>query len=132
MIYDHKKQSIDVVADESSVEANVSVSLGLIVTELVINALKHAFPRHHAGKIVVEYKSTGGDWTLSVSDNGIGMPKASEAIKPGLGTSIVEALANRLDAAIRIESTNPGTRISIAHSAARASNANTLPAEQAV
>jgi two-component sensor histidine kinase len=69
---------------------------------------------------------------LSVSDNGVGMPKDSDAIKPGLGTSIVEALANRLDAAIRIDSANPGTRISIVHSAALASNANTQPAEQAV
>jgi two-component sensor histidine kinase len=132
MIYDHKKLTIDVIADESMVEANISVSLGLIVTELVINALKHAFPHHHAGKIVVEYKSNGGDWTLSVSDNGIGMPEASETIKPGLGTSIVEALANRLDAAIRIERADPGTRISIAHSAALASKANGQPVERAV
>jgi len=50
-----------------------SAGLGLIVTELVINPLKHAFPRHRAGKIVVRYESHGRNWTLSVSDNGIGI-----------------------------------------------------------
>jgi two-component system, sensor histidine kinase PdtaS len=114
MIYDHKTLTLEVNADDSSVEATASVSLGLIVTELVINALKHAFPRHHTGKIVVDYRSDGGGWTLSVSDNGIGMPP-TQTIKAGLGTSIVEALASRLDAEIHTSSGNSGTTISIVH-----------------
>src|SRR6185503_11546103 len=77
MIHDPKVLSIEVAVDESVTDANVSVSLGLIVTELVINALKHAFPGHRPGKIVVDYKSHGPNWTLSVSDNGIGMPHGS-------------------------------------------------------
>lgn len=44
MIHDRDKVSIAVTADGTSVNADISVSLGLIVTELVINALKHAFP----------------------------------------------------------------------------------------
>jgi len=116
MIYDHKQLTLEVTADDSSVDSTASVSLGLIVTELVINALKHAFPGHHAGKILVDYRSGGdGDWTLSVRDNGVGMPTQTTSIKPGLGTSIVEALANRLDAIIHIVSANPGTLISVTH-----------------
>jgi two-component sensor histidine kinase len=116
MIYDHKQLTLDVTADDSSVDSTASVSLGLIVTELVINALKHAFPRHHKGKIVVDYRSdSDGGWTLSVQDDGVGMPTQTAAVKPGLGTSIVEALANRLDALIHIVSANPGTMISITH-----------------
>jgi two-component system, sensor histidine kinase PdtaS len=114
MIYDHKTLKLEVNTDDSSVDATDSVSLGLIVTELVINALKHAFPRHHAGKIVVDYRSDAGDWTLSVSDNGVGMP-AKPAVKAGLGTSIVKALASRLQADIQTTDTNPGTMISIVH-----------------
>ena len=70
------------------VSANASVSLGLIITELVINALKHAFPNSRKGKIVIDYRSDGQDWTLSVSDNGVGMPTGTEKPKPGLGTGI--------------------------------------------
>ena len=115
MIHDPRVLSIEVVVDESVTDADVSVSLGLIVTELVINALKHAFPGHRTGKIVVEYKSHGRNWTLSVSDNGIGMPHGSERGKPGLGTNIVEALAKRLDAEVQVASANPGTAVSIVH-----------------
>jgi two-component sensor histidine kinase len=115
MIHDPKVLSIDVVVDDSVTDADISVSLGLIVTELVINALKHAFPGHRAGKIVVEYGSHGPNWTLTVSDNGIGMPHASGSGKPGLGTNIIEALAKRLDAEVQVASANPGTAVSIVH-----------------
>src|SRR5665213_3200726 len=113
MIHDPKLLSIEVVVDESVTDADISVSLGLIVTELVINALKHGFPGHRAGKIVVTYASHGPNWTMSVSDNGIGMPAASAGDKPGLGTNIVEALAKRMDATVQVASANPGTAVSI-------------------
>jgi two-component sensor histidine kinase len=116
MIYDHTQLTLDVSVDDSSVDSTASVSLGLIVTELVINALKHAFPGHHKGKILVDYRSeSDGGWTLSVKDNGVGMPAQTAPAKPGLGTSIVEALANRLDAIIHIVGANPGTMISVTH-----------------
>lgn len=115
MVHDPKVLSIEVVADESATHADISVSLGLIVTELVINALKHAFPGHRAGKIIVKYGSHGLNWTLSVSDNGVGMPPASESAKPGLGTNIVEALAKRLEAEVQVTSANPGTAVLIVH-----------------
>ena len=115
MIRDHKQLSLKVSADDSVTSADVSVSLGLIVTELVINALKHAFPGRRNGKIVVDYRSRGPDWTLSVGDNGVGMPADPASAKPGLGTSIVEALAKQLDARVRVSGANPGTAVSIVH-----------------
>ncbi len=114
MIHDPEMISIEVDVDESVTDGDISVSLGLIVTELVINALKHAFPGHRAGKIVVEYESKERSWSLSVRDDGIGMP-GPESEKPGLGTSIVEALAKRLDAEVRVASAAPGTAVSIVH-----------------
>ena len=115
MILDTELLSIEAIVDESVTDADISVSLGLIVTELVINALKHAFPGHGAGKIVVRYESHGSGWALSVSDNGIGMPSDAQSSKPGLGTNIVEALAKRLDAEVEITDAHPGTSISIVH-----------------
>jgi len=114
MIHDHDQLSIDVTVDDSVIGAEQSVSLGLIVTELVINALKHAFPDHRNGRIVVGYEASGSGWTLSISDNGVGMGPA-DTTKPGLGTGIVEALARQLDAEVLIEAANPGTVVSIAH-----------------
>ncbi|MGK6318593.1 sensor histidine kinase [Sphingomonas sp. DT-204] len=115
MIHDHDLISIAVTADRSSVNADISVSLGLIVTELVINALKHAFPGNRSGRILVDYHAHGSNWTLSVSDNGVGTPEALSAARPGLGTSIVQALANQLDAAVETEGGYPGTTVSITH-----------------
>jgi len=115
MIRDHNQIRIEVAADDSFTSAGVSVSLGLIVTELVINALKHAFPEHRNGLISVSYESHGPDWVLSVSDDGVGMPKGAASATPGLGTSIVEALANQLKAKVRVIDAHPGTAVSIAH-----------------
>jgi two-component system, sensor histidine kinase PdtaS len=116
MISDAGKVTLDVTTDDSSTTAETSVSLGLIVTELVINALKHAFPgRTQVGAIRVDYKTQGTAWTLSVSDNGIGIPVGDAAPAKGLGSSIVAALAKQLGAIVTIEAANPGTRVSIAH-----------------
>ena len=115
MIHDPEQLSIDVNVDKSVVDANTSVSLGLVVTELVINALKHAFPHQRKGIITVDYHAEGKDWTLQVSDNGVGMPADTQAKKPGLGTGIVDALSNQLEAEIDVVDAKPGTSVSIVH-----------------
>jgi two-component sensor histidine kinase len=125
MIRDHNQIALSARVDDSQVSADVSVSLGLIVTELVINALKHAFPGQRHGKIVVGYEGDGPDWRLSVSDDGVGMHIHAGRAKPGLGTSIVEALANQLSAEIDVANANPGTKVTLihTHSAARSASA---------
>jgi two-component sensor histidine kinase len=115
MIYDPELLSIEVKADDTRSGSEVSMSLGLIVTELVINSLKHAFPGNPKGKITVNYKSNGPDWTLSVTDDGVGMPASAADAKPGLGTNIVESLAKRLEAEVQVTNANPGTKVSIVH-----------------
>jgi len=113
MIPDPNVLSIEVTTDDSVIAANKSVSLGLIVTELVINALKHAFPAHTRGKILVGYRSNGPDWTLSVKDDGIGMPKGTRRAKAGLGTGIIEALTKHLGACFQVIASNPGVAVAI-------------------
>jgi two-component sensor histidine kinase len=115
MISDHHLVSLKVNIDESSSTADTSVSLGLIVTELVINALKHAFPDNRSGTIIVSYRTQDDDWTLSVSDNGVGMAANPANVKAGLGTSIVQALAKRLSANVELTDVKPGTTVSIVH-----------------
>jgi two-component sensor histidine kinase len=111
MIRDPDQLTITVDADGSSTSSERSVSLGLMVTELVINALKHAFPEERAGTITVAYRSTDTGWSLSVVDDGVGMPKGGVA--PGLGTSIVRALAAQLKADVKIIDMDPGTAVRV-------------------
>jgi two-component system, sensor histidine kinase PdtaS len=133
MIRDHNQLSLDVAVDDSTSTADVSVSLGLIVTELVINALKHAFPGDRSGKIKVDYRSKGPNWTLSVTDNGIGMPEDAADAKPGLGTSIVEALSRQLKGVLKVVDAKPGTAVSLTHTQiAAVQSVSAMPAEHAV
>jgi two-component sensor histidine kinase len=108
--------SLTSTTDDTVTKANVSVSLGLIITELVINALKHAFPgRNQPGKINVDYRAAAKGWTLTVGDDGVGMPEGDGAMKPGLGTGIVEALSRQLDAVVEVTNQAPGTKVAIVH-----------------
>ena len=116
MISDPIFLTITAAVDDSMVDSRVSASLGLIVTELVINSLKHAFPdNHRSGKIIVDYRSAGPGWTLRVSDDGCGFPANVEDAKPGLGTGIVEALAAQLEAVVSVEAAHPGTTVTVEH-----------------
>ena len=92
-------------------------SLGLIVTELVINSLKHAFKvGTKDGQIAVSYEVSGTDWKLSVVDNGVGKPDGVFAQpKSGLGTGIVKALAKQLDSQVVTLSGANGTAVTITH-----------------
>lgn len=114
MIGEPDRISLVTECDDSVVDPDTSVSLGLIVTELVINALKHAFPgRTQNGSITVNYSSDGDAWTLIVADDGVGMPENEDDHKPGLGTGIVEALAGQLGAVITVSDQAPGTKVSV-------------------
>ena len=118
MIADDRAVTIKTSSTTGLVKADDAVSLGLIVTELVINALKHGFPDGRQGHIAVDFASGGLDWNLTVSDDGVGRehnPAVPNHI--GLGTSIVEALARQLKASVEISARHPGTATSIIHAA---------------
>jgi len=105
-----------------------AVSIGLLVTELVINALKHAFPAvTRAAQVDVAYEVAGTNWKLAISDNGIGVPDPNGGRlgrkKSGLGTSIVKALAQQLEAKVDVVTGPAGTIVSITHATFAAGNA---------
>jgi PAS domain S-box-containing protein len=117
MIGDSRSISLKVDADAGTVVSHQAVSIGLIVTELVMNALKHAFPAETPdAAIVVSYRVADSDWKLTISDNGIGKMDAGPMPKKGgLGTSLVQALTKQLDAQVAIASDSNGTAVTITH-----------------
>jgi chemotaxis protein methyltransferase CheR len=117
MIGGSRPIALKVICEGGSATSRQAESLGLIVTELVMNALKHAFPDDKAkGEIVVAYDTIGTNWKLSISDTGIGKPAGGFAQgKSGLGTGIVKALAHQLDAQVETLAGPEGTTVSITH-----------------
>jgi two-component sensor histidine kinase len=115
MIGGRKPITIQVHAGKGSVSSDTAISFGLITTELVINAIKHAFPDERAGIIIVSYEEDGRAWTLSIADDGIGKSTDNANGRDGLGTSIVAALANQLGAKIHMESSATGTKVTFHH-----------------
>lgn len=115
MILDNQPISLRVEASEGETTSEQAVSMGLIATELVINALKHAFPGGTKGTIVVAFESSASAWRLSVSDDGVGissrLPEAP--VRSGLGTSIVEALTRQLGGRVTTSAATPGTTVSV-------------------
>lgn len=119
MTDDSRPVSLKVHAEGGTASSAEAVSIGLIVTELVINALKHAFVGDRASDLlVVTYEAAETSWRLVISDNGIGIPEGqvdSDKPAPGLGTIIVEALAKQLDARVEVVRNQHGTTVSITH-----------------
>ncbi len=113
MIGDIRPISLKVSGNGGSATSRDAECLGLIVTELVMNALKHAF-HDRDGQIIVGYDAAGTNWNLSVADNGIGRPDGVFAqAKTGSGTSIVKALAHQLGAQFENSAGDKGTTVSV-------------------
>ncbi len=119
MVSESQPVEIRVLSDEAMIASAKAVSLGLIVTELVINALKYAFrSRKPDALILVTYEVNAEDWTLIVADNGDGKDLGQDggvasAGKDGLGTTIVKALSKQLDARMELMSSPNGLSVSV-------------------
>jgi two-component sensor histidine kinase len=117
MIGDVRPVTLNVAGTAGSLSSREAESIGLITTELVMNALKHAFPTEKMnGLINITYDVDGTNWKLSVADNGIGRPDGVFAQpKTGLGTGIIKALAQDLNAKVETLAGPDGTIVSITH-----------------
>jgi PAS domain S-box-containing protein len=117
MISPKQDIGIAVAADGGTFPTSHAVSLGLIATELIINAIKYAFPlARKSSRIRVTFEKSGSDWKLTVSDNGHGKRQV-ESAKPsgGLGTALIGALAKQLEAQISEVSTAQGLTVEVTH-----------------
>jgi two-component sensor histidine kinase len=83
--------------------------LGLIVSELVTNAAKHAFPDGEGGLIRVDAFNRDGCWCFTVTDNGCGTTGSLQ----GTGGRILEGLARSIGAQLHCQSGQCGTRVTI-------------------
>ncbi|MEW5901035.1 MAG: sensor histidine kinase [Acidobacteriota bacterium] len=95
---------LEVKASGVRLETKKAVPCGLILNELITNALKYAFPQGRKGVIRVEMRAKGGHYSLSVSDNGIGLPEEADPVKPQrLGFQIVSDLVRQLGGSMTVE-----------------------------
>ncbi len=114
------KQRIDiaVAASEGTLPTSHAVSIGLIVTELIMNAVKYAFPKARtSARIRVTFEKAKSDWKLTVSDNGVGrFHSEKSATSTGLGTALIGALAKQLKAQITEASSSEGLSVAVTRS----------------
>jgi PAS domain S-box-containing protein len=85
-------------------DADRAIPLGLAVSEVVTNALRHAFSDRSSGTVIVEAVAERGVLVVRVSDDGVGIAATAES---GLGSSLIRSLAAGLGAAMQVQST-PG------------------------
>lgn len=97
-------------ADTVETRADRAVAIGIVVTELILNALKHAYPDGR-GVVRVQLRSVDGSHAeLSVEDDGIGFANGPSNGPPGVGNSIVRAMAQKLGGDITYDLSHKGAR----------------------
>lgn len=101
---DTARISLKLDVDRANLDVNAAIPCGLILNELVLNAIKHAFPDERKGEITVElHENEGGSVRLTVRDNGVGLPEGIDIEHTDtLGLQIVALLAGQLDGRIEI------------------------------
>jgi two-component sensor histidine kinase/PAS domain-containing protein len=95
---------LQVRVDEVDIGPDVPVPLGLILNELVANALQHAFPAGEGGSLDIEIsRAPDGRMALRVADSGQGLPASVELDRGGLGFQLVQALTDQLGGTLELE-----------------------------
>jgi two-component sensor histidine kinase len=112
--------TLTVAATGVSLSPEAALPCGLIVHELVSNALKYAFPDQRRGAVTVTLARVGPDLTLTVADTGVGLPTTVQLdTATSLGFRLVRALAGQLDGVLRV-TTSGGTRVQLTFAEAEA------------
>ena len=87
------KVTVEIGAQDILLDINTAIPLGLIINELISNAIKYAFPDDREGTIWIDARTNGMLLDITVSDNGIGMPGGIDLkMSPSLGLRLVSGL----------------------------------------
>ncbi|MGV8856680.1 MAG: CHASE3 domain-containing protein [Devosia sp.] len=100
--------SLSFVIEPIDLDTDASISLGVIITELVTNAFKYAYP-DGVGEVRVRLGKGGEQIELTVEDDGVGRAESAPAKGTGVGTRIVKAMCTSLSAEIEYRGRQPGT-----------------------
>ncbi|HEY9658182.1 MAG TPA: ATP-binding protein, partial [Allocoleopsis sp.] len=112
---------LDIQVDNVRLDIETIIPCGLIINELVSNALKYAFPNDRTGEIQVKFSQTdqlvqGKQQclsTLTIKDNGIGLPNDIDIQKAKtLGLTLVQGLAKQISGSIEV-TCQPGTEFKL-------------------
>lgn len=106
----NRMSRLTLTAAEVEIDPDRAVAIGIIVNELVMNAVKYAYP-DGAGPIHVELCAQGDDCTLSIADEGVGVDDTANPLGTGMGQRIVSAMANKLEASVSRDPAHRGTKI---------------------
>src|SRR5436309_5336319 len=106
----NKMSRLTLDAEPIEIDPDRAVAIGIIVNELVMNAVKYAYP-DGAGPIHVELKSDADDIVLAIADDGVGLNAKADPRSTGMGQRIVSAMAAKLDATAERDPNHHGTRI---------------------
>ena len=96
-----------------TVPARQASPITLMLNELVINALKHAFPEGRGGHLAVSIKAGDGRLRMVMADDGVGMPQKPRTAPDGFGTRLVKSIVRQLRGDVVWRPADPGTVVTV-------------------
>ena len=111
---DNSRVRIEHTAADTDLGLDIIIPCGLIINELVSNAIKHAFPGERGGTVSIRFEKNGDTCVLSVQDDGIGFAGPGDRLGDcsSMGLQLVSILTDQLEGTIELKK-DPGTRFFI-------------------
>ncbi|RPF71055.1 sensor histidine kinase [Aurantiacibacter spongiae] len=114
----HDGITVNVEAANIYMPREIAVAIGLFTNEALTNCAKYAFPDDRKGRVEVAFRGRADDWTLEISDDGVGIAGAPDALRGkdggGVGTRLMDAFARQACATSDISLTDGGCRLVLA------------------
>lgn len=126
----NKMSRLTLEAEPIEIDPDRAVAIGIIVNELVMNAVKYAYP-DGAGPIHVVLKALGDTIELAIADDGVGLNVKADPRSTGMGQRIVSAMASKLEASVERDPAHSGTRVVLRFRRVNAPPAPKLPSAAA-